>query len=111
MKKLLLTYLRPYRKRMALIFTLVLAQSIGNLYLPTLNADIINNGVAKGDTAYILRTGLIMLGVALLITACSVTAVFNAAKTAMGTGRDVRGALYRKVQSLSQAEMGRFGTP
>ena len=111
MKTLLLTYLRPYRKRMALIFTLVLLQSIGNLYLPTLNADIINDGVAKGDTAYILRIGLIMLGVALLITACSVTSVFNASKTAMGMGRDVRGALYRKVESLSQAEIGRFGTP
>ena len=111
MKQLLFRYLRPYRKRMALIFTLVLVQSIGNLYLPTLNADIINNGVAKGDTAYILRTGLIMLGVALLITACSVTSVFNASNTAMGMGRDVRGAFYRKVQSLSQAEMGRFGTP
>ena len=96
---------------MALIFVLVLLQSIGNLYLPTLNADIINNGVAKGDTDYILRTGLIMLGVALLITACSVTSVFYASKTAMGMGRDVRRALYRKVESLSQAEMGRFGTP
>jgi ATP-binding cassette subfamily B protein len=96
---------------MGLVFTLVLLLSIGNLYLPTLNADIINNGVAKGDTAYILRTGLIMLGVALLITACSLTSVFNASKTAMGMGRDVRGALYRKVESLSQSEMGRFGTP
>ncbi len=111
MKKLLLTYLRPYRKRMVLIIGLVLLQSIGNLYLPTLNADIINDGVAKGDTDYILRTGLIMLGVALLITICSVTSVFFASKTAMGMGRDVRRALYRKVESLSQAEMGRFGTP
>jgi ATP-binding cassette, subfamily B, multidrug efflux pump len=111
MKRLLLTYLRPYRGRIGLIFFLVLLQSIGNLYLPTLNADIINNGVLKGDTGYILRTGLIMLGVALLITACSITSVFNASKTAMGMGRDVRGALFRKVGSLSQAEMGRFGTP
>jgi ATP-binding cassette, subfamily B, multidrug efflux pump len=96
---------------MGLIFFLVLLQSIGNLYLPTLNADIINNGVLKGDTTYILQVGAIMLGVALLITACSITSVFNASKTAMGMGRDVRGALYRKVQSLSQSEMGRFGTP
>jgi ATP-binding cassette subfamily B protein len=111
MKKLLLTYLRPYRARIALIFFLVLLQSIGNLYLPTLNADIINEGVAKGDTDYILRTGLIMLGVALLITICSVTSVYHASKSAMGMGRDVRGALFRKVESLSQSEMGRFGTP
>jgi ATP-binding cassette, subfamily B, multidrug efflux pump len=111
MKKLLLTYLRPYRGRIVLIFFLVLLQSIGNLYLPTLNADIINEGVVKGDTDYILRTGLIMLGVALLITICSVTSVYHASKAAMGMGRDVRGALYRKVESLSQSEMGRFGTP
>ena len=69
MKQLLLTYLRPYRKRISLVVMLVLVQSIGNLYLPTLNADIINVGIAKGDTGYILRTGGIMLGVALLITA------------------------------------------
>jgi ATP-binding cassette, subfamily B, multidrug efflux pump len=110
-KQLLLTYLRPYRKRIALIAALVLTQSIGNLYLPTLNADIINFGIAKGDTGYILRTGAIMLGVALVITACSITSVYNASKTAMGMGRDVRGSLFRKVESLSQSEMGRFGTP
>ena len=111
MKRLLLTYLKPYRRRIALIAALVLTQAIGNLYLPTLNADIINNGVAKGDTGYILRIGLIMLGIALLITSCSVASAFNGAKTAMGLGRDVRGDLYRKVESLSQSEMGRFGTP
>ncbi len=111
MKHLLLTYLRPYRKRISLVVMLVLVQAIGNLYLPTLNADIINNGVAKGDTSYILHTGLIMLGVALLITACSIIAVFHASKTAMSMGRDVRGSLFRKVESLSQSEMGRFGTP
>lgn len=111
MKQLLLKYLRPYRKRLVLIAALVLTQAIGNLYLPTLNADIINNGVAKGDTAYILRIGLIMLGVAMLITSCSVTSAFNVAKTAMGLGRNVRGDLYRKVESFSQSEMGRFGTP
>jgi ATP-binding cassette, subfamily B, multidrug efflux pump len=110
-KRLLLTYLKPYRRRIALIAALVLTQAIGNLYLPTLNADIINNGVVKGDTGYILRIGFIMLGIALLITSCSVTSAFNGAKTAMGLGRDVRGDLYRKVESLSQSEMGRFGTP
>ncbi len=111
MKQLLLTYLRPYSKRISLVVMLVLVQSIGNLYLPTLNADIINFGIAKGDTGYILRTGGIMLAVALLITVCSITGVFHASKTAMGMGRDVRGSLFRKVESLSQSEMGRFGTP
>jgi ATP-binding cassette subfamily B protein len=100
MKQLLLTHLRPYRTRVGIIAVLVLTQAIGNLYLPTLNADIINNGVLKGDTGYILRTGMIMLGIALLITACSITSAFNVARTAMGLGRDVRGDLYRKVESF-----------
>jgi ATP-binding cassette subfamily B multidrug efflux pump len=110
LKQLLLNYLRPYRWRIGIVSFLVLAQAIGNLYLPTLNADIINNGVAKGDTAYILQTGLIMLGVALIIIVCSITSAFNVAKTAMGLGRDVRQDLYRKVESFSQSEVGRFGT-
>ena len=111
MNKLLLTYLRPYRWRIGGIFVIVLLQCIGNLYLPTLNADIINNGVGQGDTGYILRTGGIMLAVAVGIGICSILASYHAARTAMGAGRDVRGALYRKVESLSQSEMGRFGTP
>jgi ATP-binding cassette subfamily B multidrug efflux pump len=111
MKQVLLGYLRPYRKRIALIATVLLTQAIGNLYLPTLNADIINNGVAKGDTGYIVRTGLVMLGVTLVIIACSVTSAFNGAKTAMGVGRDLRASLYRKVEGFSQSEIGRFGTP
>jgi ATP-binding cassette subfamily B protein len=110
-KRLLRVFLAPYYRRISLVVVLVLIQSIGNLYLPTLNADIINDGVLLGDTDFIWRTGLIMLGVALLITACSVTSVFNASKTAMGMGRDIRGALFRKVESLSQSEMSRFGTP
>jgi ATP-binding cassette, subfamily B, multidrug efflux pump len=110
-KKLLFTYLKPYRLRISAIFVIVLLQCIGNLYLPTLNADIINNGVVKGDTGYIVRTGAIMLAMAIGIAICSILSSFNAAKTAMGSGRDIRGALYRKVESLSQSEMGRFGTP
>jgi len=90
---------------------LVLGQAIGNLYLPTLNAHIINNGVAQGDTGYILRTGGIMLAVALVVITLTIAAVYNSARVAMGLGRAVRGDLYRKVQSLSQSEMGRFGTP
>ncbi len=111
MKRLLLTYLRPYKWRISAIFVIVLLQCIGNLYLPTLNADIINNGVVKGDTNYILRVGAIMLAVAIGTAICSILSNFNAAKTAMGAGRDIRGDLYRKVQSLSQSEMGRFGAP
>ncbi len=111
MRRLLATYLRPYRLRITLVVMLVLGQAIGNLYLPTLNAHIINNGVARGDTGYILRTGGIMLAVALVVITLTIAAVYNSARVAMGLGRAVRGDLYRKVQSLSQSEMSRFGTP
>jgi ATP-binding cassette subfamily B multidrug efflux pump len=111
MRRLFLSYLRPFWLRITAVVLLVLGQALGNLYLPTLNADIINNGVARGDTGYILRTGGIMLGVAFLVIICTVIATYNSARVAMGLGRNVRAALYRKVQSLSQSEMGRFGTP
>jgi ATP-binding cassette, subfamily B, multidrug efflux pump len=111
MKRLLFAYLRPYRMRIGVIVLLVLGQAIGNLYLPTLNADIINDGIARGDTAYILRTGGIMLAVALLVNALAVTAVYNGARVAMGMGRNIRGDLFRKVESFAQSEIGRFGTP
>jgi ATP-binding cassette subfamily B multidrug efflux pump len=78
-KQLLLTYLRPYRWRIGIVSLLVLGQAIGNLYLPTLNANIINKGVSLGNTTYIWHTGLIMLGVALIIIACSITSAFNVA--------------------------------
>jgi ATP-binding cassette, subfamily B, multidrug efflux pump len=104
-------YLRPYSRQVSFLAFLVLVQSVGSLYLPTLNADIINFGVAKGDTGYILRTGLIMLGVALLVGVCAVTNSYSVARMAMGLGRDVRRDLYRKVESFSQSEVGRFGTP
>ena len=111
MRRLFLTYLRPFRLRIGLIVLLILGQAVGNLYLPTLNADIINYGVARGDTGYILRTGGIMLGVAFLVIIFTVIAAYNSARVAMGLGRDVRRDLYRKVQSLSTSEMGRWGTP
>ncbi len=93
------------------MIALLLVQAISNLYLPDLNADIINNGIAKGDTEYILRTGGIMLLVTLLLAACSVLSVYWGAKTAMSFGRDLRSNVFRKVQSFSQAEVERFGTP
>ena len=77
-----------------------LVQAIANLYLPDLNADIINNGVAKGDTDYILQTGALMLVVTLVLGVASIIAVYWGAKIAMGFGRDVRGAIFRKVETL-----------
>jgi ATP-binding cassette subfamily B multidrug efflux pump len=107
----LTTYLKPYWKQVAFVSVLVLAQSIGNLYLPELNADIINNGVAKGDTAYIMQTGGFMLLVTLLLGVTSIVSVYWGSKTAMGFGRDVRHAVFRRVESFSLAEVNTFGPP
>jgi len=107
----LLQYLKPYRKQLVLVIALLLVQAISNLYLPDLNADIINNGIAKGDTKYILRTGGFMLLVTALLAACSILSVYWGSKTAMSFGRDLRSNVFRKVQSFSQAEVDKFGTP
>ena len=108
--RLLRSYLGPYRWPTALVTGLLLVQSIANLYLPNLNADIINNGVAKGDTDYIWRTGAVMLGVALLLGVLAVVAVYFASQVSMGVGRDLRSAVFARVQSFSAREMNRFGT-
>jgi ATP-binding cassette subfamily B protein len=79
--------------------------------LPTLNADIIDEGVAKGDTGYILGTGSLMLLITLLQIACSITAVYFGAKAAMGLGRDLRGAIFTRVGEFSEQEVTRFGAP
>ncbi len=107
----LLKYLRPYRKQLILVFALLLVQAVSNLYLPDLNADIINNGIARGNTDYILRTGGFMLLVTFLLAACSIVSVYWGSRTAMSFGRDLRSEIFRKVQSFSQAEVDRFGTP
>jgi ATP-binding cassette subfamily B multidrug efflux pump len=107
---LLATYLRPYRRALVLVITLLFVQAVANLYLPELNADIINNGVVKGDIEYIVRTGAIMLGVTVVLGVCAIVAVYWGARVAMGFGRDVRRALFRKVESFSQTEVNTFGT-
>jgi ATP-binding cassette subfamily B multidrug efflux pump len=109
MLRLLRTYLRPYAWPIFAVLGLLLVQAIGNLYLPTLNGDIINEGVAKGDNDYIIRTGGFMLLVTLVLGVASILAVFWGAKTAMGFGRDVRSAIFRKVESFSQVEVNHFG--
>jgi ATP-binding cassette, subfamily B, multidrug efflux pump len=102
-------YLRPYRNQLVLVIGLLLVQAIANLYLPDLNADIINNGIARGDNDYIIRTGGFMLGVTLVLGIASVIAVYWGARTAMGFGRDVRSAIFRKVEAFSQVEINHFG--
>ena len=89
---------------------LLLVQAITNLYLPELNARIINEGVAKGDTGVILNIGGIMLAVTFLLGVASIISVYWGSKTAMGFGRDVRSAIFRRVESFSQAEINTFGT-
>lgn len=110
MIRLLRQRLSPYRWYITIVFVLLLVQAITNLYLPTLNADIINNGVITGNTHYIMRMGAFMLGVTALLAVATVVAVYFGSKTAMSFGRDVRGLLFRKVQDFSLAELNRFGT-
>ncbi len=111
MIRLLRRGLRPYRWAIVLVVFLVLAQVIANLYLPTLNADIINNGVVKGDTAYIVKVGAIMLAVTLIYVITAIAAVYFGSRTSMALGRDTRGDLFRRVQGFSQAEINHFGAP
>ncbi|MER7910682.1 MULTISPECIES: ABC transporter ATP-binding protein [unclassified Streptomyces] len=109
--RLLRTHLRPYRKPIALLVLLQFLQTCASLYLPTLNADIIDNGVVHGDTGYILRFGALMVGVSVVQVVCNVGAVYYGARTASALGRDVRGAVFDRVQSFSARELGHFGAP
>ncbi|GAA3395258.1 ABC transporter ATP-binding protein [Cryptosporangium minutisporangium] len=108
---LLRAHLRPYRRPLAVVVLLQLLQTLAMLYLPTLNADIIDRGVVTGDTDYIVRTGGVMLAVSLGQIVCAIGAVYVGAKVAMALGRDVRAALFDRVQSFSAREVGTFGTP
>ncbi len=105
------TYLAPYTRQLTAVVLLQFVGTLGALYLPKLNADIIDNGVVTGDTGYILRVGGLMLAVALVQVLCSVGAVWFGARTAMGFGRDVRAAIFHRVGSFSQREVQDFGAP
>jgi ATP-binding cassette subfamily B protein len=109
--RILRTHLAPYKPWLAVIVVLQFTSTVAMLYLPSLNADIIDNGVAVGDTDYIVRVGGVMLGVSLLQVLCSVVAVAFAARTAMSFGRDLRGALFHRVGSFSGREVAQFGAP
>jgi ATP-binding cassette subfamily B protein len=106
---LLTARLGPYRGLIALVVLLQLIQSLATLYLPTLNAEIINNGVLRGDTGHVLTTGAVMLAVTVLQVAAAGAAVHCAARIAMGIGRDLRSTVFRHVQDLSVRDIGRFG--
>ncbi len=109
--RLLRAHLRSYRTPILIVVLLQLLQTVATLYLPTLNADIIDKGVVNGDTGYILQVGWVMLLVSLLQIVCQGAAVFYGARTATALGRDVRSVLFHRVQSFSAREVGHFGVP
>ena len=108
---LLKKYLAPYARPVSLLVLLQLLQTCATLYLPTLNADIIDNGIVKGDTGYILTFGAVMIAVTVVQVVCNIGAVFYGARTAAALGRDVRAAVFDRVQSFSAREVGQFGAP
>ena len=109
--RLLRTYLVRYRNWLLAVVALQLVQTVAALYLPTLNADIIDKGIALGDTAYIWRVGAVMLGVTLIQVVFAIGATYYGSKTAMGFGRDVRGGLFHQVTDFSAQEVSHFGAP
>jgi ATP-binding cassette, subfamily B, multidrug efflux pump len=109
--RVLRTYLRPYRGPITLVVALQLVQTLATLYLPTLNADIIDNGVVRGDIGYIMHTGGVMLAITLAQILGSLGAVYFGARTSMAVGRDLRLSIFERVQGFSAREVGHFGTP
>ncbi len=109
--RLLRTHLRPYTGLLTLVVVLQLVGTMASLYLPSLNADIIDKGITNGDTGYILRVGGWMLLISGLQIACSITAVYFGAKAAMSFGRDLRAAIFHRVGGFSSREVALFGAP
>jgi ATP-binding cassette subfamily B multidrug efflux pump len=103
--------MRPYRGLLVIIVILQAVQALASLYLPTLNADLIDKGVLQGDNGYIRSVGVAMLGVTLIQVVFSVGAVYYSARVAMGFGRDVRGDLFHRVTDFSAREVNQFGAP
>src|SRR5512143_2788938 len=117
--KLLVTSMRPYGRLLWGVILFQLAQSIANLYLPSLNADLINKGVARVDAkglpdpdiAHIWHDGGIMLALSFLQIVCAIAAVYFGAKLAMKVGRDLRAKIFGRVGSFSENEVQKFGAP
>jgi ATP-binding cassette subfamily B protein len=108
---LLRQYIQPYRRLVAVLMVLQLISTLASLYLPTVNAAIIDEGVAKGNTATIVRLGMVMLSVTGLQVLCAVGAVYFGSRTGMGFGRDLRRAIFEHVTTFSERETARFGAP
>lgn len=104
-------YLKPYWPLLVAVGVFQLAQSLASLYLPSLNADIVDQGIAKGDIPYIFMVGAIMLGITLLQVVCAITAVYFGAKVSMSLGRDLRNGIFSTVSEFSEREVSQFGAP
>lgn len=109
--RLLRRFLRPYRRPLVAVLVLQLGQALAALFLPSLNAGIIDRGIARGDRGYIWSTGVLMLGVSLLQISFAVAAVYFGSRVALGLARDLRAALFHQVTDFSSQEVGRFGAP
>ncbi len=109
--RLLRTYLLRYRGLLLIVLGLTFVQTMGTLFLPSLNADIIDKGIATGNTGYIWRTGGIMLVVTLVQVVFAIAAVYYGSQAAMAFGRDVRSALFHQVTDFSAQDVAAFGAP
>lgn len=108
---LLRKFVRPYRWLVAAVMAFQIVSTCASLYLPGINASIIDDGVANGDTALITRLGLLMLAVTAVQAACAVGAVYFGSQTGMGFGRDLRAAMFHRVLGFSETETARFSAP
>ncbi|MFI5936312.1 ABC transporter ATP-binding protein [Actinoplanes sp. NPDC051494] len=109
--RLLRARLRPYKNAIFLVVLFQFVATLATLYLPALNADIIDKGVVPGDTGYVMRVGVEMLGITLVQIVAQIAAVYFGARTAMAVGRDLREAIFTRVMSFSAREVGQFGAP
>ena len=111
LRDLLKTYLGRYWSLLSWVLVFQTVQTLAALFLPTLNADIINRGVALGDTGYIWRVGAVMLGITCVQVVFAIAAVYFGSRASMGFGRDVRAGLFHQVNDFSAQEMTHFGAP
>ncbi len=109
--QLLRSHLRPYQRTLTVVVVLQLVQTTASLYLPSLNADVIDKGIARGDTGYIWSTGTLMLLVTLIQVGFAIAAVFYGSRASMAFGRDVRSSLFHRVTDFSAQEVATFGAP
>jgi len=109
--RLVRTYLTPYAGMLGVLLALQLVATLASLYLPSLNGRIIDEGVATGDTSFILRTGVVMLAVSFVQIIATIGATRIGAQTSASLGREVRSSVFRRVGQFSAQELSRFGAP